>query len=341
MRVEINSALPLFIDGFIKFTLGLNGNVDFFFIFYFPDDVENFPTQRLTKSLMIYSTSWLCEKLINHPSPISFLTVPSKPQNVRVLNITSTTIKIAWSEPERPNGVIHAYRVYYMFLNQTLLHLPMLKNDASYGVPFNYTLINLSEFTLSSPRPDPLYALGNEVLFSKVYSKHVRTRINDYVFVLLFAYLLKGPNTEYRIIVIAFTLKYDGEPSDPVIQRTDISGPSAPQIINLTCHSQDSLYLQWKRPTSFYNSIDFYMINYRDSGYNSYQQIQLISNASLADAWVSSKLSFSWASLISINTGKLGRKCISNESFFHGKKVLFKDLWKQFSSFKKNRNFSV
>jgi len=77
--------------------------------------------------------------------------VPSKPQNVRVLDITSTTIKISWHEPERPNGVIHAYRVYYVFLNQTLLHLPMLKNDASVGSPFHYTLINLSKYFSLNP----------------------------------------------------------------------------------------------------------------------------------------------------------------------------------------------
>lgn len=100
-----------------------------------------------------------CVKLINHiwlplspfrffslPHAIIHTTVPSKPKNVRVLDVTSTSIKISWHEPERPNGVIHAYRVYYMFLNQTLLHLPMLKNDASVGPPFHYTLINLSEF---------------------------------------------------------------------------------------------------------------------------------------------------------------------------------------------------
>ena len=73
------------------------------------------------------------------------LTVPSKPQYVKVLEVTSNTIKISWYEPEKANGVIHAYRVYYMFLNQTLLHLPMLKNDGSSGSLNYYTLSNLSE----------------------------------------------------------------------------------------------------------------------------------------------------------------------------------------------------
>ncbi|KAG5670578.1 hypothetical protein PVAND_000830 [Polypedilum vanderplanki] len=153
--------------------------------------------------------------------------IPSKPRNLRLLDFTSTTLKISWHEPERPNGVIHAYRVYYMFHNQTLLHLPMLKNDGSTGSPFHYTLVNLR------------------------------------------------PNTNYKIIVIAFTLKYDGEPSETLNVTTDIAGPSAPQIINLTCHSQDAIFLEWKRPVTYHNSIDFYVINYKDSSYGSYQQIQL------------------------------------------------------------------
>lgn len=94
------------------------------------------------------------------------------------------------------------------------------------------------------------------------------------------------PYTEYKIIVIAFTLKYDGEPSDPVIQRTDIAGPSAPQIINLTCHSQDAIFLQWRRPTSFYNSIDFYVINYKENSYSNYQQIQLNTSSLYAETSV-------------------------------------------------------
>lgn len=100
-------------------------------------------------------------------------------------------------------------------------------------------------------------------------------------------FIFAEPYTEYRIIVIAFTLKYDGEPSEPIIQKTDIAGPSAPSIINLTCHSQDALYLQWKRPSNFYNTIDFYMINYKEIAYSSYQQIQLNTSASYPETAVS------------------------------------------------------
>lgn len=57
-------------------------------------------------------------------------------------------------------------------------------------------------------------------------------------------------------------MKNEGEPSDAVISKTDISGPSAPRILNLTCATQDTIYLQWERPKEFYNSIDYYYINY-------------------------------------------------------------------------------
>lgn len=168
-----------------------------------------------------------------------------------------------------------------MFLNQTLLHLPMLKNDASVGPPFHYTLINLSEFATLITKFD--------------YAESIQSQIRIWTQLLCF-HLIPSPSptepyTEYRIIVIAFTLKYDGEPSDSVLQRTDIAGPSAPQIINLTCHSQDALYLQWKRPTSFYNSIDFYVINYKESSYSNYQQIQLNTSAAFAETAVGMKIS--------------------------------------------------
>lgn len=95
------------------------------------------------------------------------------------------------------------------------------------------------------------------------------------------------PYTEYRIVVIAFTLKYDGEPSDSVTLRTDIPGPSAPQIINLTCHSQDALFIHWKRPSTFYNSIDSYVINYKESIASKFDELKISTNSSIPDTWVS------------------------------------------------------
>lgn len=66
----------------------------------------------------------------------------------------------------------------------------------------------------------------------------------------------------YTIFVKAYTQKNEGEASDAVVTKTDVSGPSAPLILNVTCGAQDSIYLHWARPKQFFNSIDYYYINY-------------------------------------------------------------------------------
>uniref|UniRef100_A0A182XEH9 Putative receptor-type tyrosine-protein phosphatase mosPTP-1 n=2 Tax=gambiae species complex TaxID=44542 RepID=A0A182XEH9_ANOQN len=160
--------------------------------------------------------------------------VPTKPRNLSVLEITSTTIRISWLEPEKRNGVIHGYRVYYVYQNQTLLHLPILKNDAAQNSVFYYTLTNLKPFT------------------------------------------------DYRIIVTAFTLKYDGEPSE-VSLRTDVGGPSPPKVLNLTCHSLDTLFFSWRIPRVYHSSIDFYIVNYRNLEYDDTHEIRISANASIVE----------------------------------------------------------
>lgn len=64
-------------------------------------------------------------------------------------------------------------------------------------------------------------------------------------------------------------------PSEPIIQKTDVAGPSAPIIVNLTCHSQDALHLRWKRPTIFYNSVDFYIIWFKPITESGFMNITL------------------------------------------------------------------
>lgn len=83
------------------------------------------------------------------------------------------------------------------------------------------------------------------------------------------------PNTEYKIWVKAYTRKNEGEPSDQIIRKTDITGPSAPLILNLTCQSHESIYVHWARPALFWGSIDYYYINYRRINGRYYEEIEL------------------------------------------------------------------
>ncbi|EDS44425.1 conserved hypothetical protein [Culex quinquefasciatus] len=163
--------------------------------------------------------------------------IPSRPRNLSILEVTSTTIRISWQEPERKNGVIHGYRVYYVYQNQTLLHLPILKSDAIQNSIYYYTLSSLKPFT------------------------------------------------DYRLIVAAFTLRYDGDASEAVI-RTDIGGPSAPKFVNLTCYSEDALYLAWRIPAYYYNSVNHYIVNYRNMDYTRSREIRISANASIVETSV-------------------------------------------------------
>lgn len=77
------------------------------------------------------------------------------------------------------------------------------------------------------------------------------------------------PQTEYKIFVKAYTAKHEGDPSDAIFNRTDISGPSPPIILNLTCQTQDTIFIQWARP-KYFASIEYYYIflSYGDFSYD-------------------------------------------------------------------------
>ncbi|UXI20835.1 hypothetical protein NH340_JMT06778 [Sarcoptes scabiei] len=71
------------------------------------------------------------------------------------------------------------------------------------------------------------------------------------------------PFTQYKVWIKAYTERSEGEASRTVEFRTDVSGPSAPYIFNLTCDGEDALIVQWSRPERFYHKIDYYFVYYR------------------------------------------------------------------------------
>ncbi|XP_067618842.1 tyrosine-protein phosphatase 99A isoform X2 [Eurosta solidaginis] len=156
--------------------------------------------------------------------------VPSKPLNLTVLNVTSTSITMSWYPPKNQNGAIAGYHVFHIHENQT----------------------------------------GVEIM------KNSR---NSQDSIIIFELPNLKPFTDYRVIVQAFTMKNEGNPSDQIVQRTDVAGPSSPYVVNLTCHSQDAIALRWRRPHEFYNTIDFYIIKTRVVGQDSHRDIRINASA--------------------------------------------------------------
>ncbi|KAL9899426.1 protein tyrosine phosphatase 99A isoform 2-T2 [Glossina fuscipes fuscipes] len=150
--------------------------------------------------------------------------VPSKPLNLTVLDVTSSSITMSWLPPKNQNGAIAGYHVFHIHENQTGVEI--VKRNAADSV-IRFELPKLKPFT------------------------------------------------EYRVIVKAFTTKNEGDSSDQIIQRTDVAGPSAPIVVNLTCHSQDSLTIRWKRPLEYYNNIDFYVIKTKIIGQDTHRDIRI------------------------------------------------------------------
>ena len=141
-----------------------------------------------------------------------------------VLKATDTTVKLRWSEPKNPNGILQGYQINIYDIAQN----------------FNETR------KLSDPQSRIEHTIGE----------------------------LK-PFTWYLIFVQAYSRKFTGEPSQTVKFRSDVSGPSPPQVINVTCFSQDSIHIQLERPEDYYNQIDYYYVRYKaqDSGWDSYTSL--------------------------------------------------------------------
>lgn len=129
-------------------------------------------------------------------------------------------------------------------------------------------------------------------------------------------FITTEPYSEYKISVKAFTWKNEGEASESVTQRTDISGPSAPIVVNLTCHNLDALYLRWKRPLEYYNSIDFYIVSFRVLEQHEFQEIKI--NASASTHLETAVSISSNVPILSIHSSRVNLNCRNNrKSILH------------------------
>ena len=88
------------------------------------------------------------------------------------------------------------------------------------------------------------------------------------------------PYTRYKIMLKAFTWKNEGSPSHPFEVVTDVSGPSAPIVTNLTCKDEQSIYLQWERPAVVYKTVDYYYVYYHNEEQWEFKEVTVGTNGS-------------------------------------------------------------
>ncbi|KZC04425.1 Tyrosine-protein phosphatase 99A, partial [Dufourea novaeangliae] len=140
--------------------------------------------------------------------------------------------------------------------------------------------INSTTIELSWAEPDSANGIISGYRIYYMYSNYTDVQMfkteNDEKPITEFFLQELKPNTTYKIWVKAYTWKNEGEPSDYIIRQTDIQGPSAPRILNVSCQTNDSIYIQWARPQVFWGSIDYYFINYRIENADRYEEIEVL-----------------------------------------------------------------
>ena len=93
---------------------------------------------------------------------------------------------------------------------------------------------------------------------------------------------------------------------------TDVAGPSAPIITNLTCKDESSIYLQWDRPQVVYKTIDYYYIYYQFDGKTQFREVAVGMNGTLSRG---SKVSERTRDHLAFSVG--GRTPADTESSLH------------------------
>ncbi|XP_066247286.1 tyrosine-protein phosphatase 99A isoform X2 [Euwallacea similis] len=140
---------------------------------------------------------------------------PSSPRNLTVINATDTSLTLRWLIPEKPNGELKGYRIFY-------------------------THDNITDIQADRANPED------------IVKTYVLTELK--------------PDTQYSIRVKAFSRKYEGNESSPIISRTDILGPSAPILSNVSCEYNNSIMVNITRPERFPGSVDKYYIHVYENG---------------------------------------------------------------------------
>lgn len=158
-----------------------------------------------------------------------------------------------------------------------------IQNDATTTVsspPTNLSVIRVMDTSVKLRWLEPKYPNGiiqgyQIYLQDLVRNLNDTRRLSDPQSVMEHTIGELRPFSHYKLWIQAYSRKFQGESSAPVKIRTDVQAPSAPVVVNLTCYSSDSIFLQWERPQIFYNQIDYYFVYYKLEGQWNFEEIAL------------------------------------------------------------------
>ncbi|MEJ1277193.1 protein tyrosine phosphatase receptor type Q [Cricetulus griseus] len=163
----------------------------------------------------------------------------SSPQDVKVTDVSPNEMRLQWSPPEKPNGIIIAYEVLYQ--NTDTL---FLKNTSTTNIILSdlkpYTLYNISVWSYTR--------VGHGNQSSSVLSiRTSETGLKKY--------------THYVIEVSASTLKGEGIRSLPISILTEEDAPdSPPQNFSVKQLSGVTVMLSWQPPLEPNGIILYYTV---------------------------------------------------------------------------------
>ena len=86
------------------------------------------------------------------------------------------------------------------------------------------------------------------------------------------------PYTQYNVWVRPISTSHPNviaAESDTILQTTDTAEPSAPFITNVTCYETQKIYIEWKRPSLYYKTINYYFVYYRAEGETEFKSHQM------------------------------------------------------------------
>jgi len=88
---------------------------------------------------------WLLYLILIPQFYLLFFAVPSKPQNLTILDVSANSITMSWHPPKNQNGAIAGYHVFHIHDNQTGVEI--VKNSRnSAETLIHFELQNLRKF---------------------------------------------------------------------------------------------------------------------------------------------------------------------------------------------------